>query len=99
MSLVDIRPESVRSRAQQIESLRQSDMETLGKIRTLVLTLEDDVWKGRSEEAFVKKYLSQQNSISEFYNTLQEFVTLLNDASNKANSIDSELLGMVNRIG
>ena len=98
MSLVDIRPELVRSRAQQIESLRQNDMETLRKIRTLVLTLED-VWKGRSEEVFVNKYLSQQNSISELYNTLQEFVTLLNDASNKANTIDSELLGMVNRIG
>ena len=98
MSSLDIRPESVRSRVRQIESLRQSDMETLGKIRTLVLTL-DDVWRGRSEEAFVKKYLSQQNSISEFYNTLQEFVTLLNDASNKANSIDNELLSMVNRIG
>ncbi len=97
MSLLDIRSESVRNRAQQIEVLRQSDMETLGKIRTLILTL-DTVWKGKSEEAFVNKYLSQQNSITEFYNTLQEFVTLLSNASNRAERADRELLSIVNRI-
>lgn len=97
MSLVDIRLDAVRSRAQEIEALRQSDMETLGKIRTLVLTLEE-TWRGRSEEAFVNKYLSQQGSINEFYNTLLEFTTLLKNAADRAESIDNELLGIVDRI-
>ncbi len=97
MSVLDIRTEAIRSRAQEIENIRQSDIEILGKIRTLVLTL-DEIWKGQAEEAFVNKYLSQQASIDEFYNTLLEFTTLLRNAANRADSIDNELLGIVNRI-
>ena len=97
MSLIDIKSDAVRARAQEIEDLRQSDMETLGKVRALVLTLEEH-WKGRSEEAFVNKYLSQQSNINEFYNTLLEFTNLLKNAADKADRIDIELLEFVNKI-
>ena len=98
MALLDIRPEALQSRAQQIDSLRQSDIETLTKIRSLILNLED-TWKGQAAEAYVNKYLSQQNSLNEFYNTLQEFVSLLKEAAVQANSIEGELISAVNQIG
>lgn len=97
MSSVNIKPEALRNRSQQIENLRQKDIESLTKIRALVLNLEE-VWRGQAAEAYVNKYLSQQNNLNEFHNTLRDFVDLLNDAANKAESIDSELLGLVNKI-
>ncbi len=97
MSLLQIMPSAVRDKAQQLETLRQTDMETLKKIRILIMGLEEH-WKGQAQEAFVNKYLSQQNNLNEFYNTLEEFITLLNTASDRADNMDNELLSLVNNI-
>lgn len=97
MSLLNIMPNVVRDKAHQMEVLRQADMETLKKIRILILGLEEH-WKGEAQEAFVNKYLSQQNSLNEFYNTLEEFIKLLESAANGADDMDNELLNMVNGI-
>ena len=97
MVLFQIMPGEAKRAANELESLRQSDMELIRKSRAAVMSL-NEVWKGTAEEAYVNKFLSQENSIAEFHNMLKEFVELLQHAADQAESVDSELLSIVNRI-
>lgn len=97
MTVLDIIPSTMRTNANNLESLRQQDMELIRKMRALVMSL-NEVWKGSAEEAFVDNFMQHQNSMNEFYSSLEEFINVMNTACNKAEEADQELLSMVGKI-
>ena len=97
MTLFEIRTGEIRRTAEQLEKLRQEDVETIRKIRSLVLSLEE-IWKGESEKAFVSRFMSDQDRINDFHKMMQKYITIINSASEKADDLDMELNRLVAKI-
>lgn len=97
MSRIHINTEALRIKARELETLRQKDMETLKQIRILILGLED-IWKGNSADSYLNAYLSRQNDLNDFYSSLAEFISVLNEAVSQADNAENELLSAIYRI-
>ena len=97
MSLIDIKPDALRDKADQLETLRESDMETLKQIRILIYGLEES-WRGHSADVFFDQFREKEPDLSEFYNSLKEFIDTLNDIANGAGQLDATLYQRVSNI-
>lgn len=98
MKLLMINKSALRSEASQMESLRQKDIETLKQLRILINGLSDS-WKGEAQDALVAKFNERQADINEFLETMEDYITLVNNAASKAENLDARLKSMVYRIG
>lgn len=94
MSTIQIRPAELRSRANELENLRQTHLEIMKQLRILVMSLPD-VWKGEAEEAFVSSYLSQNRTMTDLANTLEDYIQLAQKAADEIEAKDQSLLAQV----
>lgn len=94
MSTIQIRPAELRSRANELENLRQTHLEIMKQLRILVMSLPD-VWKGEAEEAFVSSYLSQNQTMTDLANTLEDYIQLAQKAADEIETKDQSLLAQV----
>lgn len=94
MSTIQIRPTELRSRANELENLRQTHLEIMKQLRILVMSLPD-VWKGEAEEAFVSSYLSQNQTMTDLANTLEDYIQLAQKAADEIEAKDQSLLAQV----
>lgn len=94
MSTIQIRPTELRSRANELENLRQTHLEIMKQLRILVMSLPD-VWKGEAEEAFVSSYLSQNQTMTDLANTLEDYIQLAQKAADEIETKDQSLLAQV----
>lgn len=94
MSTIQIRPAELRSRANELENLRQTHLEIMKQLRILVMSLPD-VWKGEAEEAFVSSYLSQNQTMTDLANTLEDYIQLAQKAADEIEAKDQSLLAQV----
>lgn len=94
MSTIKIRPADLRSRANELEKLRQTHLTVMKQMRILVMSLSDS-WKGEAQEAFVNNYLAKNQTMTDFSNTLEQYIQLANTAADKAESMDKSLLTKV----
>ena len=90
MALIQITPEVLNSKATEVRNLRGQHDETMSRLRTLILGL-NDTWKGEAQDAFVAKVESMQASFTNFSEMLEGYATLMDTAARELQNTDQSL--------
>lgn len=98
MALIQVTPDLLIGKATELRGLRSQHDETMTKMRTLIMGL-NDVWKGDAQTAFVNKYESMQSTFTQFSQMLEDYAKLMDTAANKLQETDTTLAGTMNSFG
>ncbi len=98
MALIQVTPELLNGKANDLRVLKGQHDEAMAKMRTLILGL-NEVWKGDAQDAFVAKYESMQGTFNNFSQMLEEYAKLMNTAAAKLQETDTALQGTMNGFG
>lgn len=90
MAIIQITPDILSSKATEVRTLRATHDETMTKLRTLVLSL-NETWKGDAQDAFVAKFESMQSSFTAFSEMLESYSSLMDTAARELQSTDQAL--------
>lgn len=94
MSTLSVQPGEIRARANELEVLRQQQLEIMKRLRILVMSLSDN-WKGEAQDAFVQKFLSRNKDMNDLSDVLRQYITLAQQTADRAEAIDDELLRVI----
>ncbi|MBO5869593.1 MAG: WXG100 family type VII secretion target [Clostridia bacterium] len=98
MALIQVTPDLLNGKANELRGLKGQHDEAMNKMRTLIMGL-NEVWKGDAQDAFVAKYESMQSTFSNFSQMLEEYAKLMNTAAQKLQETDTALQGTMNSFG
>lgn len=90
MKKLSIRPQALRSQADELEKLRQQHNALMRELRVLVVGLSDG-WKGDAQDAFLNRFLSESKTASELDSTIAGYVSVLRKAADDAQAADRSL--------
>lgn len=90
MAIIQVTPEVLTSKANEVRSLKAQHDETMAKLRSLVLAL-NETWKGEAQDAFVAKFESMQNSFTSFSEMLEGYAKLMDTAARELQNTDQSL--------
>lgn len=94
MAIIQITPEVLNSKATEVRSLKSQHDETIAKLRSLVLSL-NETWKGDAQEAFVAKFESMQSTFTSFSEMLEGYAKLMDTAARELQATDQTLKGTI----
>ena len=90
MAIIQVTPEVLNSKANEVRSLRAQHDDTMAKLRSLVLAL-NETWKGEAQDAFVAKFESMQNSFTSFLVFFEGYAKLMDTAARELQNTDQTL--------
>lgn len=90
MALIQVTPELLTSKANELRNLRSQHDEIMSRMNSLITSLHE-VWRGDAQEAFVEKYESMQATFNSFSELIEEYAKLMNNASNKLYDADQSI--------
>ncbi len=90
MAIIQVTPEILTSKASEVRSLKSTHDDTMARLRSLVLSL-NETWKGEAQDAFVAKFESMQSSFTNFSNMLESYAKLMDTAAREIQSTDQTL--------
>lgn len=94
MAIIQITPEVLNSKATEVRSLKSQHDETIAKLRSLVLSL-NETWKGDAQNAFVAKFESMQSTFTSFSEMLEGYAKLMDTAARELQATDQALKGTI----
>lgn len=98
MALIQVTPDLLNSKAQELRGLRSEHDDTMARMRALIMGL-NDIWKGDAQDAFVAKYESMQGTFTAFSEMLEGYASLMNTAANQLQEADQTLQSRMNSFG
>lgn len=98
MALIQVTPDLLNGKANDLRMLKSQHDEAMSKMRTLIMGL-NEVWKGDAQDAFVAKYESMQSTFNNFSQMLEEYAKLMNTAAQKLQETDTALQSTMNSFG
>ncbi len=98
MALIQVTPDLLNSKANELRGLKGQHDEAMSKMRTLIQGL-NEVWKGDAQDAFLAKYESMQSTFTNFSQMLEEYAKLMNTAAQKLQETDQSLQTTMNSFG
>ncbi len=90
--MIQVTPELLQGKAQEVRGLKQNHDETMNKLRNLIMALNEQ-WKGEAQDAFVQKYESMQSTFTNFSEMLENYSKLMETAANELQQTDQSLKG------
>ena len=90
MAIIQVTPEVLNSKAGEVRSLKSQHDETISKLRSLVLAL-NETWKGEAQDAFVAKFESMQSTFTNFSEMLESYAKLMDTAARELQTTDQSL--------
>ncbi len=90
MAMIQITPEVLSAKASEVRSLKSQHDDTMARLRTLILSL-NDTWKGEAQNAFVAKFEGMQGNFTSFSNMLEEYAMLMDTAARELEATDQRL--------
>lgn len=90
MAVIQMSPELLTSKASEVRSLRAQHDEAMGKLRTLILSL-NEIWKGEAQEAFVANFESMQGTFTSFSESLEGYAKLMDTSAKAMRETDEQL--------
>ena len=90
MAVIQVTPELLTSKATEVRNLKQSHDDTMAKLRSLVLALNEN-WKGAAQDAFVSKFESMQSTFTNFSQMLEGYAKLMDTTANELLNTDQAL--------
>lgn len=97
MSVIQVNTSTLRSQAMQLKAYREQHIQTMNRLKSLILTLNDD-WKGEAQGAFVTKYQSMQSDFTDFNNMLKEYYNLLKSVADEMEHVDQEMRSLIQKV-
>lgn len=98
MALIQVTPELLTGKANELRGLKGQHDEAMTKMRTLIMGL-NEIWKGDAQDAFLAKYESMQGTFNSFSQMLEDYARLMDTAANKLQETDSGLQATMNSFG
>lgn len=98
MALIQVTPELLTGKANELRGLKGQHDEAMTKMRTLIMGL-NEIWKGDAQDAFVAKYESMQGTFNSFTQMLEDYARLMDIAAAKLQETDSGLQATMNSFG
>jgi WXG100 family type VII secretion target len=90
MAIIQVTPEVLTGKATEVRSLKSSHDDTMAKLRTLVLGL-NETWKGEAQDAFVTKFEGMQSTFTNFSEMLESYAKLMDTAARELQNTDQNL--------
>ena len=90
MAIIQVTPESLRSEATSLRSLKSEHEAEMKKLRTLILNLNEQ-WKGEAQDAFVSKYMELQPQFTKFIELLEGHARLMDTSAQELENTDRAL--------
>lgn len=97
MSHISMQPDQMRSKASELEALRQRHLDLMRQLRILVNNLSD-IWQGEAQRAFVSSFHNKSREMNDLASTLENYIELVNSAAAQIEQTDGQLLAKVNKI-
>lgn len=98
MAIIQVTPELLNSKAAEVRSLKSSHDDTMAKLRSLVLALNEN-WKGEAQDAFVAKFESMQSTFTNFSEMLEGYAKLMDTAARELQNTDQTLKSTMQNFG
>jgi WXG100 family type VII secretion target len=98
MALIQVTPELLTGKANELRSLKGSHDEAMTKMRTLIMGL-NEIWKGDAQAAYVAKYESMQPTFNNFSQMIEDYAKLMDTAAQKLQETDQALQSTMNSFG
>lgn len=90
MPLIQVTPELLEAKANEVRGLKSEHDEVMTKMKTLVHSLEEQ-WKGQAQEAFVEKFDSMQTTFNDFSEMLEGYASLMDTSAKTLREADEQL--------
>ena len=98
MALIQVTPDLLDAKANELRTLKATHDENMAKMRTLIMGL-NEIWKGEAQDAFVQKYESMQTTFTNFSEMLEGYAKLMDLSSKKLNETDTTLKSTISGFG
>ncbi len=98
MAIIQVTPEVLTSKAAEVRSLKSNHDDTMARLRSLVLAL-NDTWKGEAQDAFVAKFESMQSTFTNFSEMLEGYAKLMDLAAREMQNTDQTLKSTMQNFG
>ena len=98
MALIQVTPELLMGKANELRGLKSNHDEAMTKMRTLVMGL-NEIWKGDAQSAYVAKYESMQSTFTNFSQMIEDYAKLMDTAAQKLQETDAALQSTMNSFG
>lgn len=98
MALIQITPDDLKSKANELRGLKSEHDETMQKMKTLIEGL-NEIWKGDAQDAYVEKYHSMQSTFTNFSEMLEGYAKLMDTAAERMSETDTSLKGAMDSFG
>lgn len=98
MALIQVTPDLLTGKANELRGYKSQHDEAMSKMRTLIMGL-NEVWKGDAQNAFVAKYESMQSTFNNFSQMLEDYAKLMDTAAAKLQETDQGLQTTMNSFG
>lgn len=90
MAIIQVTPESLRSEANRLNTLKESHKTEMNNLRRLILSLNEQ-WKGSAQDAFVGKYQELQPEFQKFIKLLEDHITHMKVEADQMEERDNAL--------
>ena len=98
MTLIQVTPELLMGKANELRGLKSTHDEAMTKMRTLIMGL-NEIWKGDAQAAYVAKYESMQSTFTNFSQMIEDYAKLMDTAAQKLQETDTALRSTMNSFG
>lgn len=90
MAIIQVTPESLRSEANRLNTLKESHKTEMNNLRRLILSLNEQ-WKGSAQDAFVGKYQELQPEFQKFIKLLEDHINHMKIEADQMEERDNAL--------
>lgn len=98
MALIQVTPELLTSKANELRGLKQEHDDAMAKMRNLIMGI-NEVWRGEAQDAYIAKYESMQTTFNTFSQMLEEYAKLMDTASQRLQESDQSLRTTIESFG
>lgn len=98
MALIQVTPELLTGKANELRGLKSTHDEAMSKMRTLIMGL-NEIWKGEAQDAYIAKYESMQATFTNFSEMLESYAKLMDTSAQKLQETDASLQSTINSFG
>lgn len=98
MAVIQVTPETLRSKATDVRNYRSQHDDTMVRLKNLIYAL-NEIWKGEAQNAFISKYESMQSTFTNFSELLEGYAKLMDTAANELEATDQSLKTTMDNFG
>lgn len=98
MAVIQVTPETLRGKANDVRNYRSEHNDVMVKLKNLIYAL-NEIWKGDAQNAFLAKYESMQPTFTNFSELLEGYAKLMDTAANELEATDQSLKSTMDNFG